>query len=114
MQLLRLRRKGAELERRTRYQPAAMYGLIDSLRRSGVDLAMNSGPWRAVERRLLRQGRNRISSIPIVTNGLAQIMVDTAEHARDVAGFLNWSGVDDLDPVPDLVPPPSLRLNLAG
>jgi hypothetical protein len=51
--------------------------------------------------------------IPIVTNGLAQIMVDTMEHARDVAGLLNFSGVDDLDPVPDLVPPPTLRLDLA-
>ena len=36
-------------------------------------------------------------------------MVDTMEHARDLAGLLNWCGVDDLDPVPDLVPPPALR-----
>jgi hypothetical protein len=32
------------------------------------------------------------------------------EHARDLAGLLNWAGVDELDPVPDLVPPPSLML----
>jgi hypothetical protein len=35
-------------------------------------------------------------------------MVDTLEHARDVAGLLNWSGVGDLNPVPDLIPPPEL------
>jgi hypothetical protein len=32
-------------------------------------------------------------------------MVDTAEHAVDGAGLLNWCGVRELDPVPDLVPP---------
>jgi hypothetical protein len=97
-------------DRRKRYQPSAIYDLVESLRRQGIDLAANSGPWRAVERVLQRPGRNRLPLIPIVTNGLAQVMVDTMEHARDLAGLLNWSGVDDLDPVPDLVPPPSLRL----
>ena len=100
-------------ERRKRYQPAAIYHLADSLRRQGIDLATRSGPWRAVERALQRPGRNRVPVIPIVTNGLAQVMVDTMEHARDLAGLLNWCGVDDLDPVPDLVPPPSLKLQLA-
>jgi hypothetical protein len=101
-------------DRRKRYQPSAIYGLVESLRRQGIDLATKSGPWRAVERALQRPGRNRLPIIPIVTNGLAQVMVDTMEHARDLAGLLNWSGVDDLDPVPDLVPPPSLRLQTAG
>jgi hypothetical protein len=32
-------------------------------------------------------------------------MVDSREHAADVAGLLNWCGVRELDPVPDLVPP---------
>jgi len=100
-------------ERRTRYQPTAIYHLAESLRRQGVDLAMRSGPWHAVARALQRPGRNRTPVIPIVTNGLAQVMVDTMEHARDMAGLLNWCGVDDLDPVPDLVPPPSLRLATA-
>ena len=31
--------------------------------------------------------------------------VDTAEHAIDLAGFLNAAGVDHLDPVPNLRPP---------
>ena len=101
-------------ERRKRYEPSAIYELVDSLRRQGLDLATKSGPWRAVERALQRPGRNRLPIIPIVTNGLAQVMVDTMEHARDLAGLLNWSGVDDLDPVPDLVPPPALRLRTAG
>jgi hypothetical protein len=100
---------GSTTERRTRYQPAAIYHLADSLRRQGIDLATRSGPWRAVARALQRPGRDRIRVLPIVTNGLAQVMVDTMEHARDVAGLLNWCGVDDLDPVPDLVPPPSLQ-----
>jgi hypothetical protein len=101
-------------DRRRRYQPAAVYELVDSLRRRGVDLATSSGPWRAVAQRLTRPGRNRLPIIPIVTNGLAQVMVDTMEHARDVAGLLNWSGVDELNPVPDLVPPAELIAEIAG
>jgi hypothetical protein len=95
-------------ERRRRYQPAAIYHLAESLRQQGVDLATRSGPWRAVARALARPGRNRSLILPIVTNGPAQVMVDTMEHARDVAGLLNWCGIDTLDPVPDLVPPPAL------
>jgi hypothetical protein len=60
-------------------------------------------------RALKRPGRNRIPVLPIVTNGIAQIMVDTMEHARDVAGLLNWCGINELDPVSDLVPPVALR-----
>src|SRR5215216_1944655 len=101
-------KESSRTDRRKRYQPSAIYGLVESLRRQGIDLATKSGPWRAVERALQRPGRNRLPIIPIVTNGLAQVMVDTMEHARDLAGLLNWCGVDDLDPVPDLVPPPSL------
>ena len=97
-------------ERRRRYQPAAIYHLIESLHRRGVDLATSSGPWRAIAHTLQRPGRKGLPILPIVTNGLAQVMVDSMEHARDLAGLLNWCGVDDLDPVPDLVPPPSLRL----
>ena len=96
-------------ERRRRYQPTAVYQLAESLRRQGVDLATRSGPWRAIGRALHRQGRNRVPILPIVTNGLAQVMVDTMEHARDVAGLLNLCGINDLDPVPDLVPPPAAR-----
>jgi hypothetical protein len=34
-------------------------------------------------------------------------MVDTMEHARDVAGLLNYCGIEHLDPVADLIPPPA-------
>ena len=103
-----------EQDRRRRYQPSAIYQLAESLRKQGIDLATRTGPWRAVGRALSRPGRMGLSVLPIVTNGLAQVLVDTMEHARDVAGLLNWAGVDDLDPVPDLVPPPSLRLQTAS
>lgn len=100
---------GVDVERRRRYQPWAVYTLAESLRQRGVDLAKRAGPWQVVSRRLRRPGRNGLPVLPIVTNGLAQVMVDTMEHATDLAGLLNWCGVDDLDPVPDLVPPPGLR-----
>ena len=99
----------SKAERRRRYQPTAVYSLAESLRRRGIDVGTRSGPWRAIARALQRPGRNRLPILPIVTNGIAQIMVDTMEHARDVAGLLNWCGIDQLDPVSDLVPPQALR-----
>ena len=96
-------------DRRRRYEPTAVYHLAESLRRRGIDLAARSGPWRAIGRALRRPGRNRIPVLPIVTNGLAQVMVDTMEHARDLAGLLNWCGIEELDPVPDLVPPATVQ-----
>ena len=96
-------------ERRRRYEPPAVYHLAESLRRRGIDLASRSGPWRAMGRALRRPGRNRIPVLPIVTNGMAQVMVDTMEHARDLAGLLNFCGIDELDPVPDLVPPATVQ-----
>ena len=100
---------GSKTDRRRRYQPVAVYSLVESLRRQGIDLAKRSGPWRVMARALERPGRNRLPILPIVTNGLAQVMVDTMEHARDLAGLLNWCGIEELDPVPDLVPPPALQ-----
>ena len=100
---------GSKSDRRRRYQPAAAYYLAESLRRRGIDLTTWSGPWRVVARALNRPGRNRIPVLPIVTNGIAQVMADTMEHARDLAGLLNWCGIDDLDPVPDLLPPVALQ-----
>ena len=96
-------------DRRRRYEPTAVYHLADSLRRRGVDLASRAGPWRAIGRALRRPGRNRTPVLPIVTNGDAQVMVDTMEHARDLAGLLNWCGIEQLDPVPDLVPPTTVQ-----
>lgn len=95
-------------ERRRRYQPRAMYEMADQLRRQGVEFMTSRGPWKAVAQALSRPGRASQTVLPIVTNGVTQLMVDTLEHATDVAGLLNWSGVDDLNPVEDLVPPPGL------
>ena len=44
-------------------------------------------------------------TIPIVTNGIVEIAVDTAEHAADLSGFLNAAGLEHLDPVPNLRAP---------
>jgi len=43
--------------------------------------------------------------IPLVTNGRAEVMVDTLERAAELSAFLNWCGIDNLDPVSDLSPP---------
>jgi hypothetical protein len=82
-----------------------VYVFAEHLKREGVDLHNVPGPWRPVRRPLRRPGRNAERTIPIVTNGLVDIAVDTAEHAADLSGFLNATGLDHLDPVPNLRPP---------
>jgi hypothetical protein len=82
-----------------------MYAMAEHLRRTGVNLHNLDGPWRPIRRLLRRPGRNAETAIPIVTNGVVYIAVDTAEHAADLSGLLNSAGLDHLDPVPNLRPP---------
>ena len=89
---------------RLRYEPLTVYYLAEQARAGGVDLEQAEGPWRPGVRALTRPGRNSLHNIPLVTNENTEVMVDTMEHASDVAGLLNWCGVHDLDPVPELAP----------
>ena len=89
---------------RMRYEPVTVYHLAEQVKAGGVDLEQAEGPWRPEVRPLARPGRNSLHNIPLVTNDSTEVMVDTMEHAADVAGLLNWCGVDDLDPVPELAP----------
>jgi hypothetical protein len=75
------------------------------LKRAGLQLDRIRGPWCAVWRSLRRSGRNAEQAIPVVTNGRVDIAVDTGEHAADLSGLLNSSGVGHLEPVPKLRPP---------
>jgi hypothetical protein len=95
----------AQGARPRRYEPTPIYALAEQLRQDGVPLHRAPGPWRPSRRLLRRPGRNAERAIPIVTNGTIEIAVDTAEHAVDLSGFLNVSGLDHLDPVPNLRPP---------
>jgi len=88
-----------------RYVPTPVYALAEQLKREGVELHTFDGPWRSTRRTLRRPGRNAEWTIPIVTNGVVEIAVDTAEHAADLSGLLNSSGLDHLNPVPNLQPP---------
>ena len=99
--------------RHMRYEPTVVYMLAEQARSHGVDLAAAAGPWRAGERRLTRPGRRSLDVIPLVTNEHTEVMVDTREHAAEVAGLLNWCGVHDLNPIPELTPPPAEELAAA-
>ena len=90
---------------RLRYEPTVVYHLAEQAKARGVDLSQADGPWRAATRTLDRSGRNSLNLIPIVTNETTEVMVDTVEHAADVAGLLNWCGVHKLEPIPELTPP---------
>jgi hypothetical protein len=89
---------------RSRYEPTVVYHLAEQVKANGVDLGQAEGPWRVGARALSRPGRNSLHNIPVVTNEHTVVMVDTAEHASDVAGLLNWCGVHELEPIPELTP----------
>ena len=88
-----------------RYEPTVVYYMAEQAKARGVDLSQAAGPWRVDARTLPRPGRNSLDCIPIVTNENTAVMVDTEEHAVDVAGLLNWCGVHQLEPIPDLTAP---------
>jgi hypothetical protein len=98
-------RQHTERARLRRYEPTPVYALAEDLRREGVELRTVRGPWRPIRRSLRRPGRNAEQVIPIVTNGVTELAVDTAERAADVSGLLNWCGIDHLEPIPNLRPP---------
>ena len=81
------------------YEPTLAYSLADQARSAGVELDAAPGPWRA---RLRRRG---FELIAVVTNGRTEIVVGSTERAADVAGLLNWCGLNDLSPVSQLRPP---------
>ena len=98
-------RQSGSASRLRRYEPRAAYALTDLAKRRGVPLRRMRGPWRPGRRPLVRPGRNSSSAIPVVTNGVTDLAVDTAERAADLSGFLNWCGIDELNPVDGLTPP---------
>ena len=89
---------------RRSYEPTAVYALAAHVKDRGIDLSDAIGPWRATERRGSRPGRTSVHRLPVVTNERTALVVDTPQRAEDVAGLLNWCGVDNLNPVPELVP----------
>ena len=95
------RRRSTE---RGQYEPTAVYRLAARLKASGIDLERASGPWRVRDRRIPRPGTGP-HAMSVVTNESTEFLVDTREHAVDVAGLLNWCGVHELEPVPELTPP---------
>ena len=100
-----VRRHATDRVRARRFAPTPVYALAEDLKGEGVELQRVAGPWRPIRRPLRRPGRNAERSVAIVTNGQVEIAVDTAEHAVDVSGFLNWCGIEHLEPIPNLKPP---------
>ena len=97
--------RGRRTARGRRYEPTSLYQLAERLERQGVKLHKVPGPWHAARHTLRRPDRNAERTIPVVTNGVVEIAVDTAEHAVNLSGFLNSAGVEHLDPIPNMRPP---------
>ena len=103
--LLYTQRHRTDEVRLRRYEPDPVYAMAERLKCEGVELYKAHGPWHPSRRPLRRPGRNSQTAIPIVTNGMTELAVDTVERAADVSGLLNWCGVHHLEPVANLRPP---------
>ena len=80
----------------------------ERVKRMGIKLRVIRGPWHTDEQAVPRSDRDAVDIIPVVTNGRTSMMVDTLEHAVDLAGLLNWCGIKQLNPVAALRLPPAL------
>jgi hypothetical protein len=74
----------------------------------GVKLRFTRGPWHTDEQAVPHSDRDALEIVPVVTNGRTSMMVDTMEHAIDLAGLLNWCGIKQLNPVAALRLPSAL------
>jgi hypothetical protein len=55
------------------------------------------GPWHVGTRPLKRPGRGGLPYIPLVTRGSSTLMVSTPREAEELAAFLNYCGIQELD-----------------
>src|ERR1041385_8395109 len=72
---------------------------VERVKRMGIRLGLKHGPWHTAEQPTPGSGPSEVKMVPVVTNGRTSLLVDTMEHAIDIAGLLNWCGITQLNPV---------------
>ena len=81
------------------YVLSCILAFVERVKRMGVKLGLTRGPWHTAEQRYPTPNASQVEIVPVVTNGRTAMMVDTMEHAIDIAGLLNWCGIKQLNPV---------------
>lgn len=82
--------------RGTRRDSPLLRRCVEEVLGSGASRSTD-GPWHVGTRPLKRPGRGGLPYIPLVTRGSFTLMVSTPKEAEELAAFLNYCGIQELD-----------------
>jgi hypothetical protein len=86
-------------QRRLRYRlpPSTIYQILDEVKVAGLKPLTMRGPWTVGSVPLGRRGRAGATMVPAVECGAILLRMESEERARELAGLLNWCGVQEGD-----------------
>jgi hypothetical protein len=86
-------------QRRLRYRlpPNTVYQILDEAKAAGLEPLTMRGPWTVGSVPLGRRGRAGATMGPSVEGGATLLRIESEERARELAGLLNWCGVQEED-----------------
>ncbi len=96
LELAALIRHQRKPRRGTRRDSALLRRCVEQVLSSGA-ASKPDGPWQVGTRPLKRPGRGGLNYIPIVTRGSSTLMLSTPREAEELAAFLNYCGIQELD-----------------
>ena len=96
LELAALIRHQRKPRRGTRRDSALLRRCVEEVLGSGASRRAD-GPWHVGTRPLKRPGRGGLPYIPLVTRGASTLMVSTPREAEELAAFLNYCGIQELD-----------------
>jgi hypothetical protein len=97
LELAALVRHQQKPRRGTRRDSALLRRCVEQVLGTGRSAEASNGPWRAGTRPLKRPGRGGLKYIPIVSRGTTTVMVSTPSEAEELAAFLNYCGIQELE-----------------
>jgi hypothetical protein len=97
LELAALIRHQQKPRRGTRRDSALLRRCVEQVLGNGISAAPVEGPWRTGARPLKRPGRGGFRFIPLVTRGATTVMVSTPSEAEELAAFLNYCGIQELE-----------------
>jgi len=86
-------------QRRLRYRLPlnTIYQIIDEVKAAGLEPVLMRGPWTVGSVPLGRRGRAGASMVPSVERGATVLRIENGERAKELAGLLNWCGIEEND-----------------
>ena len=100
LELAALVRHQRKPRRGTRRDSALLRRCVEQVLGIGAPAAAQAaaeGPWQVASKPLKRKGRGGLSFIPTVVRGETTVMVSTPKEAEELAAFLNFCGMQELE-----------------